>query len=567
MADDGNYADILDSLSPLTPLGIDPDQARLDRAGTMARLMGTDLTPPPSWMNQDQASAPAAPTPTITGRVQPPAQAPAAAAPTQSAVPASVTPSGNQTTPSLASGNAKTIGLGQQNYSKASQDVDTEAAQPSLESQTAAIQAQRNKDAAPLPAYDPQTGKLLAPYRPSFAQKIMRGVEGDLRGGVFTPQAILGAIDPAAVGGTAYGAPNDRLAHDQQQQQSKIAADDRTLQQIADNYKTTAARNKQVTEDRGKLLTALPDVTSPSVAQQKESATPDNLSAMYSTAVSDALSRGVDPSKDPKVQELSDSITSIQKQANAKEPARDDKAIAIYAKPQSERTPEENAYIKGYEQYVKTTKVDPGVARTNVWMQMPTAVADPNNPGGVIYTTRKGAIGQEAPQSVGTQVAKRSAIDFTSGPDARTLTNFNTAQEHLKQLDSAATALGNGDTQLFNRIGNDFATATGSPAPTNFDAVKNAVAGEVSKTFKGSGATDAEISQIENTINRAQSPAQLRGAIKTYSDLMQSKKDALRQQYEQGREGHPNFKAPDEGSSDAGKPDYEYVPGKGMVKQ
>src|SRR5262249_52206081 len=132
------------------------------------------------------------------------------------------------------------------------------------------------------------------------------------------------------------------------------------------------------------------------------------------------------------------------------------------------------------------------------------------------------------------QAKKGVAKDFTSGKAAQTLTAFNTASGHLAQLDSLVDALNNGDTQVINKIGNEWARSTGGVAPTNFDAVKKAVAGEVSKAFTGNVATDSEIAHISEAIDSAQSPAQLHGAIGQFRGLLGSKKAALQAQYEQG---------------------------------
>lgn len=91
-----------------------------------------------------------------------------------------------------------------------------------------------------------------------------------------------------------------------------------------------------------------------------------DIHVQYAEAVADAMQRGVKPDDDPKVQQLSDAITGLQRTPAPKEPARDDKAIAIYAKPPEKRTPEEIAYLKGYEKYVNETKVQPGVVRMQV---------------------------------------------------------------------------------------------------------------------------------------------------------------------------------------------------------
>ncbi len=63
----------------------------------------------------------------------------------------------------------------------------------------------------------------------------------------------------------------------------------------------------------------------------------------------------------------------------------------------------------------------------------------------------------------------------------------------------------------------------------------------MSKVFKGGQATDAEIREVQQPFDSANSPAQLKGAIQNAIRLMNSKRDALKQQYEAGRQGQPNF--------------------------
>lgn len=148
--------------------------------------------------------------------------------------------------------------------------------------------------------------------------------------------------------------------------------------------------------------------------------------------------------------------------------------------------------------------------------------------------------GAMTPGSTQFSTAKGVTKDFTSGASAKTLNSFNTATEHLNLLSTLGDALGNGDVQAVNSIGNRFAAATGSKAPTSFEMAKNAVAGEIAKTFKGQ-ATEGEIHAINETINSAMSPEQLKGAIQTAKDLMGSKKQALLNQYQQGLQGKPAF--------------------------
>ena len=143
-------------------------------------------------------------------------------------------------------------------------------------------------------------------------------------------------------------------------------------------------------------------------------------------------------------------------------------------------------------------------------------------------------------QGIGFQTDKALQKYFTSGQGGANLTAFHTATAHLDLLQSLTGALNNGDTQLINKYGNEFAKQTGSTAPTNFAAAKTAVAGEVAKVFKGV-ATEGEIASINKEINDAESPAQLYGVINTNKTLMQGKVNALRAQYNAGRQGHPNF--------------------------
>jgi hypothetical protein len=138
-------------------------------------------------------------------------------------------------------------------------------------------------------------------------------------------------------------------------------------------------------------------------------------------------------------------------------------------------------------------------------------------------------------------VEKGVMREFTSGDAAKNLTAFNTAIEHATQLQGAADALGNGDTRALNKIGNSLGYQFGSDKTTNFNVIKNALSGEISKVFKGGQATDAEIREVQQPFDAANSPEQLKGAIKNAISLMNSKRDALKQQYQQGSQGKPNF--------------------------
>lgn len=150
-------------------------------------------------------------------------------------------------------------------------------------------------------------------------------------------------------------------------------------------------------------------------------------------------------------------------------------------------------------------------------------------------------------REAGYDVQKKTMEYFTSGEGGKNINAFNTASDHLDQLSQLSKGLQNGDVQLVNKAANAWKTATGEAAPTNFNMVKNAVAGEIAKTFKGN-ATEGEISSINDTINNAMSPEQLDGAIGQAKALMHSKLHANLQQYLQGVQGKPAFETPAEGT-------------------
>jgi hypothetical protein len=121
---------------------------------------------------------------------------------------------------------------------------------------------------------------------------------------------------------------------------------------------------------------------------------------------------------------------------------------------------------------------------------------------------------------------------FTTGADGRNIGALNTATVHLDQLSDAATALNTGNVQLINQAWNSLRTQFGGAAPTNFDALKNAVAGELASALKGNS-TDPEIANVSRSIQAANSPGQLAGVIDTNMHVLGAKLNTYRQRYEQ----------------------------------
>jgi hypothetical protein len=216
-----------------------------------------------------------------------------------------------------------------------------------------------------------------------------------------------------------------------------------------------------------------------------------------------------------------------------------------------QRTPEENSYLGAYAKWVQQTKVQPGIERAAAFGQFrPLQVIDPAT-GDVHYEFSGQAIksGASAPASIDFRAASNVAKAFTSGPQATTLTAFRTATDHLDLLKDATAALQNGDVQVLNQLGNRFQAEFGHAAPTNFEAIKTMLNGELASVAKRGVATDAEIKQMNANISNAQSPEQLLQGIQTNQDLINEKANEMLAQYQSGLQGQPVFQPLSQGGN------------------
>lgn len=126
---------------------------------------------------------------------------------------------------------------------------------------------------------------------------------------------------------------------------------------------------------------------------------------------------------------------------------------------------------------------------------------------------------------------RKADTEFATGKLGNSIRSFNVGIAHLDTLGQLADALGNKDTQAFNRIGNYFATQTGQAAPTNFQGAKKIVGDEIVKAIVGTGGGVHDREEAARIIDDANSPAQLKGAIKTVQELMVGQLGGLEQQY------------------------------------
>jgi hypothetical protein len=131
-----------------------------------------------------------------------------------------------------------------------------------------------------------------------------------------------------------------------------------------------------------------------------------------------------------------------------------------------------------------------------------------------------------------TRVATRK--DFTSGTAAKNITAMNTALGHLGTLAQAAAGLENRSFPIWNTLANTAETATGDPRVKNFTLARDAVANELMRVFRGTGGSLQEIEAWKNDINSSDSPEQLHAAITKATELLNSRLEAMNDQYTRG---------------------------------
>ena len=136
---------------------------------------------------------------------------------------------------------------------------------------------------------------------------------------------------------------------------------------------------------------------------------------------------------------------------------------------------------------------------------------------------------------------KTTETKFDSGPQGNSVRSFNVALSHLDTLERLGDALNNNDTKALNTFANAWKSQTGQTAPVSFDAVKNIVADEIVKAVTGSAGALGDREAAANTINKANSPAQLKAVINNYKELMVGQLRGLKQQYTSSGLPEANF--------------------------
>jgi hypothetical protein len=159
---------------------------------------------------------------------------------------------------------------------------------------------------------------------------------------------------------------------------------------------------------------------------------------------------------------------------------------------------------------------------------------------------------------------RKAASDFTTGQLGNSMRSFAVAGQHLDQLSTLVDAMNNGNYPMVNKLANTIATQTGSVAPSNFDAAKDVVSKEVMKAIVAGGGGVGEREELQKTMDSAKTPAQLKGVITQYRNLMAAQHDALIQQRRAA--GLPDSTIPnytDANGSPSGSGEWKYI---GTVK-
>jgi hypothetical protein len=130
---------------------------------------------------------------------------------------------------------------------------------------------------------------------------------------------------------------------------------------------------------------------------------------------------------------------------------------------------------------------------------------------------------------------------FTTGKPAEELVAFNTAIAHADLLKQAAEQLKNGEWRSKNSVFNKFKTEFGFAGPPTYQTIANAYTREVTKALSAGHLTDAEISSQGATIPANASPEQIAGVIDSYRQLMASKVQQRKAQFDAGMKSQPNF--------------------------
>lgn len=114
--------------------------------------------------------------------------------------------------------------------------------------------------------------------------------------------------------------------------------------------------------------------------------------------------------------------------------------------------------------------------------------------------------------------------DYTKGKTHTSLDGINTAVQHINVYRPLIDNLANGNVGIFNTIGNFWnKNVMGSPAPTDFNGVRDFVAGEIAKAVLPQGGGEAERQELSRNASSANSPQALKSIADKWQELLAGK--------------------------------------------
>lgn len=126
--------------------------------------------------------------------------------------------------------------------------------------------------------------------------------------------------------------------------------------------------------------------------------------------------------------------------------------------------------------------------------------------------------------------------DFTSGASSKNITSLNTALGHAASWLESANALNNNEDigHPYNYLKNQTKSATSYPELTAFKDNADALADELTRTFRGTGGSVTEVENWRKNLSPNMSPSEIKASAKKLADLLDSRLDALGTTYQRG---------------------------------
>lgn len=128
--------------------------------------------------------------------------------------------------------------------------------------------------------------------------------------------------------------------------------------------------------------------------------------------------------------------------------------------------------------------------------------------------------------------------DFESGKTSKDINALNTSVQHINTLKPLLANLNNTQMPLANYIKNTWnQQVMGSPAPTDFNGVRDFVTGEISKAVLPNGGGEAERQSLAKSAASSNSGPALQSILDKWQELLAGKTKATRLQWDNGTMG------------------------------